>query len=49
MYMGKTLGFEKGAAYHLDIALTVVFDGNAAGAAGVMVLKIKSRLAFVCR
>ena len=49
MYMVTISGFEKGAAYHLDVALTVVFDGNAAAAAGVMVLKIKSRLAFVCR
>ena len=49
MYMVTFPGYEKGAAYHLDVALTVVFDGNAAGAAGVVAFKIESRLAFVCR
>ena len=45
-YMVTFPGLEKGSAYHLDIVLTVAFDGRPAGVAGVMVLKIKKSLSI---
>ena len=34
-YVTETSGLEEGAAYHLDIALTIAVDGDYAGTAGI--------------
>ena len=45
-FMMTSPGLEKGTAYHLNVVLTIVFDGRPAGVAGVMVHKIKKSLSI---